>query len=830
MHARAAEESINVPILDDGPKAVAPSLRASAGEIAQLHFHLISIISSSAIGAFVAPPASIGAAPSSPCHRQLPLQLSSACSPSTTCWNSAGTVRGTRPQPTATPLPHPTAIYAPGTTAAAYSSSTMTELFVDTMSHHHTLEPIIADAHHRSSCSPSPSVHAFRAVSASAGNAAAGLILARFHQQQKLNEQQQHHWPTRRTARHERLSSSSSDSGLPPSAGPFPLSPPFSGTASSPFGMVTAPASSSCFPGSMLPLPPSYSSAASLSPPGLSPLQIADSAFASATTTPSSVPPLSSGAVVSVPTTTTSRFRFDHLLPPPPPQTATNAVPMTAQSDGEAMRTMNAASSVSAPPLATDEQQQQQLLLKRMRHAPGTDGATAATNAFLAAVAASREATAAEQETKLSVCRSESLPTVRAASFADNLAVWLRQVRQLNALLSPRLPAPTGSAVTINAAAQQTPQQFLSRRCTHSAEFVAHELAAARSASHFRQQLETHSLLPPAPSSLQLTSSSSSSSFASATVPSSSSLVIVPPLATGGGAWPSNTVSGENVRKEIKHKLQLRAFKMRCFSSASLSASLPCRQSVEIVGQMPPPFVPAFKCQMMPQQQQQLKQEGTERSEQQNWEEKKQQNGESEKNEEEETEAEEQFICHICNKDFRRPDILSRHVRRHTGEKPFGCDWCGRFFSRSDHLRTHQRTHTNEKPYQCTECHYSARRRDVLTRHIGTRHEQKTSRAMFTRKRRRTIVTVMHQHQQKQIKKSNAFGGGRNDGKGQCSSSSSVFATAAAMAQCRDDGVEDRMRRLLRAHLLRRKSRTSAEEGTPPPEDPQMADARTNEN
>ncbi|KAL3123032.1 hypothetical protein niasHT_001232 [Heterodera trifolii] len=796
-------------------------------------------LSSSAIGAFVAPPASAGAAPSSPCHRQLPLQLSSACSPSTTCWNSAGTVRGTRPQPTATPLPHPTAIYALGTTAAAYSSSTMTELFVDTMGHHHTLEPIIADAHHRSSCSPSHSAHAFRAVSASAGNAAAGLILARFHEQQKLNEQQQHHWPTRRTARHERLSSSSSDSGLPPSAGPFPLSPPFSGTAFSPIGTVTA--SSSCFPGSTLPLPPSSGSAASLSPPGLSPLQIADSAFASATTTRSSVPPFSAGAVVSVPTRTTSRFRFDHLLPPPLPQTATNAVPMTAQSDGEAMRTLNAASSVSAPPYATDEQQQ--LLLKRMRHAPGTGGATAATNAFLAAVEASREATA-EREKKLSVFRSESLPTVRAASFADNFAVWLRQVRQLNALLSPRLPAPTASSVTINSAAQQTPQQFLSRRRTPPAEFVAREWAAVRSASQFRQQLEKHSLLPPAPSSLQLitnasssSSSSVASSVASTTVPSSSSLVIVPPV--GGAAWPSNTVSGENVRKEIKHKLQLRAFKMRCASSASLSASssLSCCQSVKIVGKMPPPLVPAFMCQQtMPKQQQQPKQEGTERNEdqqkQQNWDEKKQQKGEGEKNEEEEAEAEEQFICHLCNKDFRRPDILSRHVRRHTGEKPFGCDWCGRFFSRSDHLRTHQRTHTNEKPYQCTECHYSARRRDVLTRHIGTRHEQETSRAMFARKRRRTIVTVMHQHQQKQTKKLNAIGGGRNDGKGQCSSSSSssVFATAAAMAQCRDDGVEDRMRRLLRAHLLRRKSRTSAEEGTPPPEDPQMADARANAN
>lgn len=67
-----------------------------------------------------------------------------------------------------------------------------------------------------------------------------------------------------------------------------------------------------------------------------------------------------------------------------------------------------------------------------------------------------------------------------------------------------------------------------------------------------------------------------------------------------------------------------------------------------------------------------------------------------------------QFACQFCEKYFCRPDILSRHLRRHTGEKPFCCDVCHRFFSRSDHLRTHKRTHTNEKPYTCQVCPYAA--------------------------------------------------------------------------------------------------------------------------
>ncbi|XP_044539298.1 flt3-interacting zinc finger protein 1 isoform X3 [Gracilinanus agilis] len=76
------------------------------------------------------------------------------------------------------------------------------------------------------------------------------------------------------------------------------------------------------------------------------------------------------------------------------------------------------------------------------------------------------------------------------------------------------------------------------------------------------------------------------------------------------------------------------------------------------------------------------------------------------------------FSCSECEKLFRSPRDLERHVLVHTGEKPFPCLECGKFFRHECYLKRHRLLHGPERPFPCHVCGKGFITLSNLSRHL----------------------------------------------------------------------------------------------------------------
>ncbi|GFR58232.1 zinc finger protein 845 [Elysia marginata] len=79
--------------------------------------------------------------------------------------------------------------------------------------------------------------------------------------------------------------------------------------------------------------------------------------------------------------------------------------------------------------------------------------------------------------------------------------------------------------------------------------------------------------------------------------------------------------------------------------------------------------------------------------------------------------------CHLCAKDFRTQDRLSRHlINVHSDLRRHQCEICGMRCKHKNNLKVHMRTHSDIKMFPCNFCDLAFKSKGSLNRHIRSKH------------------------------------------------------------------------------------------------------------
>ncbi|XP_037933925.1 zinc finger protein 85-like [Teleopsis dalmanni] len=82
------------------------------------------------------------------------------------------------------------------------------------------------------------------------------------------------------------------------------------------------------------------------------------------------------------------------------------------------------------------------------------------------------------------------------------------------------------------------------------------------------------------------------------------------------------------------------------------------------------------------------------------------------------------FPCNICGKRFVINSALKDHLMRHAGIKNYVCPYCGVGKTTRQEWNTHINTHTQEKQFKCHLCPHASHNKQNLRMHVKIVHEK----------------------------------------------------------------------------------------------------------